>query len=139
LADNAVMRVEAKRRKPNGSKEKRMSQKENKPKRSGFGFHSHLYRAEIDGTADHSLAIKIMPNAPGHRSAGERQVAACIYELAAGLERGSEEIGGQWVISPQASDGRLDVELMQTDSPRRAKQLVEQVLVELSIHVTNPQ
>ena len=116
-----------------------MNQKESKPKRSGFGFHSHLYRAEIDNTVDHSLTIKIVPNAPGHGSAGERQVAACIYELAAGLERGSEEIGGQWVISPQASDGRLDVELMKTDSPRKAKQLVEQVLADLSIPIANPQ
>jgi len=116
-----------------------MDQKESKPKLSGFGFHSHLYRAEIDSTVDHSLTIKIVPNAPGHGSAGERQVAACIYELAAGLERGSEEIGGRWVISPQASDGRLDLELMETDSQRKAKELIERALAELSIPVANPQ
>ena len=91
------------------------------------GFQNHLYRAELGATRIGDPTIKIIPNAQGHVSASERHVAACVYEVAAALERATQEIGGRWAISPFASDGRLVTELTKTDSPRRARELIEQV------------
>ncbi|MDL1948848.1 hypothetical protein FBQ97_03430 [Acidobacteria bacterium ACD] len=69
------------------------------------------YRTELSLTEAGSPIVRIVPENPGAPSAHHRQVAALVYELAAELERRSQEIRASWAISPEAWNGRLVLEL----------------------------
>lgn len=69
------------------------------------------YRAELGVTASGSPIVRIVPENPGALSAHHRQVAAFLYELAAAMERRSQDLGATWAISPEAWYSRIILEL----------------------------
>ncbi|KAA0250589.1 MAG: hypothetical protein EDX89_22575 [Acidobacteria bacterium] len=77
----------------------------------GPRLRNRSYRAELGVTEAGSPIVRIVPENPGAPSAHHRQVAAFIYELAAEMERRSQEIGATWAISPEAWNARLILEL----------------------------
>jgi hypothetical protein len=107
--------------------------------KQGDRFHANLYRAELSNSRLGDPTIKIVANSPGSRASHERQIAAAVYEVAAALERGSDELKARWPISAYALPGQLVVELSEGDSRSKAEQLSHRVLAELSIPVVNPQ
>ena len=114
-----------------------MDQNEDKTKESGF--QNHLYRAELGQGAASGPFVKISPTNPKGTYASERQVAACLYEIAAGLERKSDEVRARWAIVPQPRESKITIELATDGQPWVAKTMLEQVLAELNIPVANPQ
>ena len=100
-------------------------------------FQNWLYRAEFGRTTAGSPFVKIVPTDPKGKFAGERQVAACIYEIAAALERASDEVETRWAICAQPGDSRITVELSKNGQPWVAETMIEKVLGELSIPVAN--
>ena len=65
-------------------------------------FHNQLYRAEVGRTPAGSPILKLTATNPTGRYAQHRQLAAFIYELAAEMERRSDDLGARWVISPDS-------------------------------------
>jgi hypothetical protein len=105
---------------------------------TGGTFQSRLYRAEMGHTPAGSPLVKIIPTNPKGSHAGERQISACIYEIAAQMERASDELKARWAISAQPADSRITVELSTNGQPWVAETMIEKVLAELNIPVTNP-
>ena len=75
-------------------------------------FHNRIYRAQVGRTQAGSPILKIKPINPDGRHAQRRQLAAFIYELAADVERRSDQLGARWVISPTVSPAEVVVELV---------------------------
>jgi hypothetical protein len=113
-----------------------MAETETKKLEAGGGS---LYRAEFGETSAGSPFVKIRPTNPKGTYASEHQVAACIYEIAAELERKSDEVRARWAIVPATHESKITVELSEAGQPWVAKTMIEQVLAELSIPVANPQ
>jgi hypothetical protein len=95
-------------------------------------FHNQLYRVEISRTTAGSPILKITATNPTGRYAGSRRLAAFVYDLAAQLERRSDETGAHWAISPEALDGRITIELGgSTDREREhADDLIAELIAE---------
>jgi hypothetical protein len=125
---------EAKRRKPNGSKENPMAEANEKQTST---FQNWLYRAELGRTTAGSPFAKIIPTNPKGSYGTERQIAACIYEIAAALERASDELKARVAICAQPSDSKITIELSKNGQPWVAEAMIERVLAELNIPVTD--
>jgi hypothetical protein len=74
-------------------------------------FTNRIYRAELSRTSVGSPIVKIVPLNPKGPSASHRQVAAFLYDLASEMEKRSEELGAKWVISPEAQNAQVVLEL----------------------------
>jgi hypothetical protein len=74
-------------------------------------FTNRIYRAEMSRTDAGSPIIKIVPLNPKRPSASHRQIAAFLYDLASEMEKRSEELGAKWVISPEAQNVQVVLEL----------------------------
>ena len=98
-------------------------------------FQNYLFRAEVGSSVAGSPTIQLISTNHARSPAAERNLAACVYEVAAALERGSET--ARWPISVDAQGGRIVVELSVDDSRQMAEALIEQVLAELNIPTTN--
>jgi hypothetical protein len=97
------------------------------------GFQNRLFRTEIGRTPAGSVRIHVRPANPKGRFDNHRQLAACIYELAAELERRSDDLRARWAISPEAFNSRIDVELGDGDDVEAATRLVTTVLADLGL------
>ncbi len=93
-------------------------------------FHNRLYRADVGRTPAGSPILKLTPTNPEGRYAQHRQIAAFIYELAAELERRSEDLGARWVISPEAANARLVIELAGDHETTLADEFVARVIAD---------
>ena len=62
--------------------------------------------------------------ARGGAGVSEREVSAAIHEFAAALERRSQNMGADWVVSPTAYNRRLVVELIRDSDLQSASQVV---------------
>ena len=90
-------------------------------------FHNRRYRADVERTPAGSPILKLTATNPAGRYA-QRQMAAFIYELAADMERRSEALGAQWVISPEATNGRVVIELADDHKTNLADEFVASVI-----------
>jgi len=88
------------------------------------------YRTELGRTTAGSPFLKIVPV---QGDFGERQIAACIYEIAAELERRSDDLGVSWTICAEPSDSKITIELSRERQGRNAEDLINQVLTEMQI------
>ncbi len=97
------------------------------------GFQNRLFRTEIGRTPAGSVRIHVRPANPKGRFDNHRQLAACIYELAAALERRSDDLHAHWVVSPEAFNSRIDLELCEGDDAEAATRFVMSVLSDLGL------
>lgn len=86
--------------------------------------HGGMARKEALGTSfgprNSARTCQIAANPKG--TAGHyRQVAAFLYEVAAEMELRSQEIDAKWVVSPEAYNDRIILELADGDDPERAR------------------
>ena len=100
-------------------------------------FQNWLYRAEFGRTTAGSPFLTIVPTNPKGKFAGERQIAATIYEIAAALERASDEVETRSAICAQPDGARITIELSKNSQPWVAETMIERVLAELNIPVTD--
>lgn len=93
-------------------------------------FHNRLYRADVGRTSAGSPILKLTATNPAGRYAQHRQMAAFIYELAADMERRSEQLGARWVISPETSNARVVLELAGDHETALADEFVASVIAD---------
>ena len=75
-------------------------------------FHNRLYRAEVARTSSGPI-LKLVPNNPSGPFGRPRRIAEHLYELAAEMERRSEDLGARWVISIEPWSGRIMIETVE--------------------------
>jgi hypothetical protein len=92
---------------------------------------SPLYRTELGRTSADSPVVKIIPTNSTRSLAEEREISARIYEIAAGLERASAELGAKWAICAQPDESKITVELAKNSQPWVAETMIEKVLAEV--------
>jgi hypothetical protein len=93
-------------------------------------FHNRLYRAEVGRTPAGSPILKLTATNPEGRYAQHRQMAAFIYELAADMERRSEQLEARWVISPETTNARVVVELAGDHETALADKFIASVIAD---------
>jgi hypothetical protein len=93
-------------------------------------FDNRLYRAEVGRTPSGSPILQIAASNPETRYAKHRQLAAFIYELAAEMERRSEELGARWVISPETANARVVIELTSDHETAPADEFVASIIAD---------
>jgi hypothetical protein len=93
------------------------------PKRQS-PFYAHVGRTEAG-----SIRITVRAKDPNDRNSGYRQLAVCVYKVAAEMERRSEKVGARWVVSPQVFNSRIDLEMMPGEEAR-ADAFVAKVLAD---------
>jgi hypothetical protein len=96
-------------------------------------FHNRLYRAEVTRTAVGSPILKLAATNPKGRHAQHRQMASFIYELAAEMERRSEDLGARWVISPDPTNARIVLELASDDEATRADEFINRLITDFEL------
>jgi hypothetical protein len=98
-------------------------------------FTNRIYRAELSHTPAGSPIIKIVPLHPTWPSGGHRQIAAFVYDLASAMELRSEALGTrpQWVISPEASNARVILELGSRTEAKAADEFIAKVLLDRNL------
>jgi hypothetical protein len=97
-------------------------------------FHNRLYRAEVDRTPAGSPVIGISPTNPRGRYGRPRQITAVVYEVAAELERRSDELDARWVVSPNAAGARIVIELVGHEGETaRADEFIAGALADLNL------
>ena len=70
---------------------------------------------------------------PNDRNSGYRQLAVCVYKIAAEMERRSEKMRADWVVSPQVFNSRIDLEVMHGRQEEAAERFVAKVLADLGL------
>ena len=93
-------------------------------------FHNQLYRAEVGRTPAGSPILKFTATNPEGRYAQHRQLAAFLYEIAADMERRSEQLGARWVISPETTNGWVVVELASDHETALADEFIASVIAD---------
>jgi hypothetical protein len=90
------------------------------------------FYAQVGRTEAGSIRITVRAKNPNDRDSGYRQLAVCVYKVAAEMERRSEKIRADWVVSPQVFNSRIDLETMPGEEDR-AREFVARVLADLGL------
>jgi hypothetical protein len=91
-------------------------------------FSNRSYRAELSRMLAGSPIVKIVPIDPKSPSAHHRRIAVFLYDLASEMERRSEELGADWVISVEAWSSRVMVELSSVNDSKAADEFLAALL-----------
>ncbi len=88
------------------------------------------YRALIERTVAGSPMLKVLAADSRSEHAEPRQVAALIYEIAADMERRSQQLEAHWAITADPENGQLVIELTGEHEADLADELVANVMTE---------
>jgi hypothetical protein len=93
-------------------------------------FTNRIYRAELGRTSVGSPIVKIVPLHPTWPSGGHRQIAAFVYDLAAEMERRSEELATtpRWVTTVETWNDRVILELGTESEAKIANEFIATLL-----------
>jgi hypothetical protein len=91
-------------------------------------FYAHVGRTDAG-----SIRITVRAKNPNDRDSGYRQLAVCVYKVAAEMERRSEKIHATWVVSPQVFNSRIDLEVAHGHEEQAAARFVAEVLADLGL------
>jgi hypothetical protein len=106
----------------------RCPQQENSmPKRT------NLFYAQVGRTEAGSIRITIRTKNQKDQYNRYRELAVCVYKLAAEMERRTQKLGADWVVSPQVFNLRIDLELTEGDDEQAAGRFVSKVLADLGL------
>lgn len=89
--------------------------------------------ARVGRTDAGSVRITVLARNPKDPKSGYRQLAVAVYRLAAEMERRSEKIRADWVVSPQVFNSRIDLEIVHAREEQAAARFVGQVLADLGL------
>jgi hypothetical protein len=95
---------------------------------------NRIYQAEIGRTEAGSPIVTIVPLNPKGRLARHRQIATFIYDLASEMELRSEALGARWVVSPEAWNARLILELGSEGEAEAAEEFVRTLLADRDLN-----
>jgi hypothetical protein len=98
-------------------------------------FTNRIYRAELGHTSVGSPIVKIVPLNPKGPSASHWQVAAFLYDLAAEMERRSEELATtpQWVTTVETWNDRVILELGTESEAKVADEFIAKLLLDRNL------
>jgi hypothetical protein len=99
--------------------------------RGGTPLVNFPFRAEIGRTSAGSPIIHILRRAPADPS--HRRLAEAVYDLAARMERRSDELDIRWVISVEAWNARIIVELADDEEAESAHQMLATLMEEFHL------
>lgn len=88
------------------------------------------YYGDLARTAVGSPILRIAPIDPRSSDAQHRQIAAKVYDLAADMERRSQELEVNWAISPDADIGEVVVELAGEHEAELANEFIANVMAQ---------
>jgi hypothetical protein len=94
---------------------------------------SSPFYAQVGRTEAGSIRITVRAKNPNERNSGYRQLAVCVYKIAAEMERRSEKMRADWVVSPQVFNSRIDLEIVREHDEEAASRFVAKVLAELGL------
>jgi len=92
-----------------------------------------LFSAQVGRTDAGSIRITVRAKNPKDQHVRYRELAVCVYKLAAEMERRSAKISAAWVVSPQIFNSRIDLELTERDDEQEAGRFVATVLADLGL------
>jgi hypothetical protein len=88
------------------------------------------YYGELGRTLIGSLVLRIVPVDRHGPHAQHRQIAAMVYELAADIERRSQQLEVHWVISPDPGNAQIVIELSGGHEAQLADEFVASVMAQ---------
>src|SRR5437868_3379404 len=88
---------------------------------------SSQFQAQVGRTEAGSFRITVRTRNPKDQYNRYRELAVCVYKLAAEMERRAQKLGAGWAISPQVFNSRIDIELSDRDDERSAATFVAKV------------
>ena len=91
------------------------------------------FYAQVERTNAGSFRILVRAKDPSDQVQRYRQLAVCVYKLAAEMERRTEKLGAGWVVSPEVFRSRIDLELTERDDEQAAARFVSKVLGDLEL------
>lgn len=94
---------------------------------------NRMYKAEVTHTTVGSPIVKIVVLHPKAPSAHYRQVSAFLYDLASEMELRSRDVGANWVISPEAWNQQLIVELVSDNDRKQADEFIARLLTDRNL------
>lgn len=92
-----------------------------------------LFHAQVGRTDAGSIRITIRARKAADQYNRYRDLAVCVYKLAAEMERRSEKLGADWVVSPQVFNSRIDLEIVQEREGSKAARFVAEILADLGL------
>ncbi len=94
---------------------------------------SNPFYARVGKTEAGSIRITVLAKNPNDRNSGYRQLAVCVYKIAAEMERRSERMRADWVVSAQVFNSRIDLEVMHERQEEAAERFVAKILGDLGL------
>jgi hypothetical protein len=94
---------------------------------------ANLFYAQVARTEAGSIRITIRAKNAKDQYERYRELAVCVYKVAAEMERRSQKLGVRWVVSTQVFNSRIDLELTETDNENAAGRFVAGVLSDLGL------
>jgi hypothetical protein len=91
---------------------------------------ANLFYAQVGRTGAGSIRITIRAKNPNDQHNRYRELAVCVYKLAAEMERRTHKLGADWVVSPEVVNSRIDLELTNTGDEPAASRFVAKVLAD---------
>jgi hypothetical protein len=91
------------------------------------------FYAQVGRTAAGSIRIIIRAKNQKDQYNRYRELAVCVYKLAAEMERRAHRLGAHWVVSPEVFNSRIDLELTERDDEQAASRFVATVLADLNL------
>jgi hypothetical protein len=91
------------------------------------------FYAQVGRTTAGSFRITVRAKYAKDQYERYRERAVCVYKLAAEMERRTQRLGAQWVISPEVFNSRIDLELGERDDEQAAARFVTGVLSDLGL------
>ena len=88
------------------------------------------YCALVARTEAGGPVLKVLATDPRSQQAEPRQVAAMIYEIAADMERRSQQLEAHWTIAADPERGQVVIELSGEHETELADELVANVMTE---------
>lgn len=94
---------------------------------------SSPFLAQVGRTEAGSFRITVRAKESRDQYNRYRELAVCVYKLAAEMERRAQKISVGWVVSPQVFNSRIDLELTERDDEQVAARFVAKVLADLGL------
>lgn len=89
-------------------------------------FHIRAFECAVETPDEVTIVLRL--RATGHARRGPRQLAIFVYEVAADLERRSDEIRASWAIVPDTGTGQIALHLPAENEHRAAQRAVNATL-----------
>jgi hypothetical protein len=94
-------------------------------------FYIRAFECAVETPDEVTIVLRL--RATAHARRGPRQLASFVYEIAADLERRSDEIRTSWAIVPDTDAGQIALHLPAENEHRAAEHVVNATLKGLGL------